>query len=72
MNTPNTIMYFTKNKPSFTAIDILFRHSIRMAIMPNSTRKLKDILKTVEAPMHSKLLIYNMITLQKPKDISSR
>jgi hypothetical protein len=60
MKIPRTIKYFIKNKPSLIAIAILFLQIMKMRIMRKRVRKLRDMRKTVEAPMHSSSL-HNLI-----------
>lgn len=52
MNKQSTNIYLTKNKPSLIAIAKLFLHNITKSITINKARKLSDILKTVEGPIH--------------------
>lgn len=51
MKIPSTMKYFITNKPSLNAIDILFLHIMKMRMMTKSVRKLREMRKTVEAPM---------------------
>ena len=71
MKTPKTSKYFTQKSPSLITIANLFRHSVTTIITRNSTRKLRDIRKIADGPMHSNPLCNLTRTLRKTADTAS-